>query len=265
MSTEFECIDIGVNLTSRQFRNDVNQVIADAKQANVSRMIVTGSCEASSRAADRLCELHLTYLYSTAGIHPHDAKQFDSKTSRKTLELLYPKSHVVAVGECGLDYHRDFSPRDQQRECFAAQLELAAETGLPLFLHERDSFEDFVSMLKEFRSDVTRGVVHCFTGTAQEAERYLELDLHLGITGWICDERRGTHLREIVKSIPVERLMIETDAPYLAPRDYQPKIRRNEPKYLPHILKTVAKCRGEDPKTLAPQIVTTTQSFFELG
>lgn len=264
MSQEFDCIDIGVNLTNRQFRGDVEQVIEEAKQTNVSRIIVTGSCESSSLAADRLCEQHPGYLYSTAGIHPHDAKQYDQKTSTPTLQSLYPKPHVVAVGECGLDYNRDFSPRDQQRICFAAQLELAVETGLPLFLHERDAHDDFVSMLNEVRSTISKGVVHCFTGSAKEAETYLELDLYLGITGWICDERRGVHLREIVKSVPVERLMVETDAPYLAPRDYRPKIKRNEPKYLPHILNTVADCRGEDVNELAVQINNTTKSFFEI-
>ena len=262
MPPEFECIDIGVNLTSRQFRGDVDQVIEEAKQAGVSQMVVTGSCESSSLSADRLCEEHPGYLYSTAGIHPHDAKLFAPETSIATLEGLYEKPHVVAVGECGLDYNRDFSPRDQQRKCFAAQLELAVKTGLPLFLHERDAHDDFVAMLKEVRSEISRGVVHCFTGSAKEAEAYLELDLHLGITGWICDERRGTHLREIVKSIPVDRLMIETDAPYLAPRDYRPKIRRNEPKYLPHILRTVAECRGEDEKLFMARILNTTQTFF---
>lgn len=227
-------------------------------------MIVTGSCESSSSFADRLCEEHPGYLHSTAGIHPHDAKQYDPESSIATLKKLYQKPHVVAVGECGLDYNRDFSPRDLQKECFAAQLELAVETGLPLFLHERDAHDDFVAMLQEVRSGISRAVVHCFTGSAIEAERYLELDFHLGITGWICDERRGTHLREVVRTIPVERLMIETDAPYLAPRDYRPKIRRNEPKYLPHILKTVAECRGEEADLLAAQINKTTKDFFAI-
>ena len=170
----------------------------------------------------------------------------------------------MAVGECGLDFNRDFSPRDKQRDCFAAHLELASKNRLPLFLHERDAFDTFYSMMKETRGRVSRGVVHCFTGSLENAKAYLDLDLHLGITGWICDERRGKHLREVVKEIPVNRLMLETDCPYLAPRDYRPRIKRNEPKYLPHILKTVAECRGESVEELAAEVLKTTKSFFSI-
>ncbi len=264
MTVHFECIDIGVNLTSRQFQGDTEQLIADAKAAGVRQMIVTGSSESNSQSASDLCRQFAGYLYSTAGIHPHDAKHFNSLTTVSSLKQLLSLPHVVAVGECGLDFNRDFSPRDLQRNCFASHLELAAETRLPLFLHERDAHNEFLAMKKECRQEISKGVVHCFTGTEKEADAYLDLDLHLGITGWICDERRGTHLREIVKRIPVERLMIETDAPYLAPRDYRPKIKRNEPKYLPHILEAVAKCRGEKTEELAAQINKTTKAFFAI-
>ena len=134
--------------------------------------------------------------------------------------------------------------------------------GLPLFLHERDAFDTFYEIMRKNRSRVSGGVVHCFTGTETQARAYLDLDLHLGVTGWICDERRGKHLREVVKIIPADRLMVETDCPYLAPRDYRPKISRNEPKYLPHILEVVASCRGESVADLAPKILKTTNLFF---
>lgn len=264
MTVNFECIDIGVNLTSRQFKNDAEQVIAAAKAAGVCHMILTGSDETNSRRSSDLCQDHPGYLFSTAGIHPHDAKHFHQTTSILALNQLLKLPHVVAVGECGLDFNRDFSPRDQQKECFLGHLNLAAETGLPLFLHERDAHDEFLDIMREYRESLSGGVVHCFTGTAKQAEAYLDLDLHLGITGWICDERRGEHLREIVRNIPVERLMIETDAPYLAPRDYRPRIKRNEPKYLPHILNTIASCRGENVETLATKIIDTTKSFFRI-
>ena len=260
--TKFPCIDIGANLTNKKFRNDFDNVLQDAKEAGVTKIVLTGSSQKNSVQSSELCLKNSGYLYSTAGIHPHDASAYDVNT-RTVLEELFLLPHVVAVGECGLDFNRDFSPRDQQRSCFAEHLEMAATTGLPMFLHERDAFDEFLKMMQEARDKISRAVVHCFTGTIEQAKAYLDLDLHLGITGWICDERRGKHLREVVKAIPVNRLMIETDAPYLAPRDYRPKINRNEPKYLPHILEVVAACRGENPEALSQDIIQTTDEFFD--
>ena len=260
--TKLDCIDIGANLTNKKFKHDLEQVLASSKNAGVQQIVLTGTSEHSSQAASQLCRTHPEFLYSTAGIHPHDASSFDPITTVKLLKDLLALDHVVAVGECGLDFNRDFSPRDRQRDCFAAHLELAESIGLPLFLHERDAFDEFYGMMRESRDRLKGGVVHCFTGNAEQAKAYLDLDLHLGITGWICDERRGKHLRDVVRSIPVDRLMIETDCPYLAPRDYRPTIKRNEPKYLPHILQTIADCRNEDVAILGPQIMTTTTTFF---
>ena len=226
-------------------------------------MVVTGTCLRSSHEAVRLCASFAPSLYSTAGIHPHDAKSFDERAVVE-LEQLSQQPAVVAIGECGLDFNRDFSPRPMQRSCFAAQLDLAAKTSLPVFMHERDAHDEFVDSVAQRRSKLSNGVVHCFTGTYEQASAYLDLDLHLGITGWICDERRGMHLREVVQKIPVDRLMIETDAPYLAPRDIRPKISRNEPKHLPHILKTVADSRGEPVEQLADQLMLTTKRFFNI-
>jgi len=219
---ELSCIDIGANLANKKFRNDLDTVLSDAQSAGVSKIVLTGSSERNSRESAELAEQHSGFLYSTAGIHPHDAKEFDATRTTAELKKLYAQDAVVAVGECGLDFNRDFSPRDQQRSCFAAHIELAAENGLPMFLHERDAFDEFHERMRAARDRISRAVVHCFTGTERAAKAYLDLDLHLGITGWICDERRGKHLRDVVKVIPVERLMIETDCPYLAPRDYRP-------------------------------------------
>ena len=260
--TRLDCIDIGANLTNKKFSRDLESVLEQSKAAGVGQIILTGTSERTSREAASLGEQHSGFLYSTAGIHPHDASSFDSVSTVKLLRELCTKQHVVAVGECGLDFNRDFSPRDKQRDCFAAHLDLAAENGLPLFLHERDAFDEFHPMMREARDRIKGAVVHCFTGSSEHAKAYLDLDLHLGITGWICDERRGKHLREVVRSIPVDRLMIETDCPYLAPRDYRPKINRNEPKYLPHILQTIADCREEPVEDLGPQILETTRKFF---
>ena len=263
--TKFECIDIGANLTSKKFRNDLDQVLASSQEAGLSQIVLTGSTESNSIESVEICKSHPGFLYTTAGIHPHNASDYDEDRTRKKLQQLYELKCVVAVGECGLDFNRDFSPRDQQRSCFESHIELAASSRLPMFLHERDAFDEFYEMMRESRDRISRAVVHCFTGSISNAKAYLDLDLHLGITGWICDERRGKHLRDVVKEIPVDRLMVETDCPYLAPRDYRPRINRNEPKYLPYILETIAECRGESVEELAPKILQTTRAFFDIG
>jgi TatD DNase family protein len=260
-----QLIDVGFNLTNKVFRRDEDAVLTRAVEAGVSRMIVTGTDIAHSQAGLALVDHYPEYLYATAGIHPHHARHFQSGDLDHLSEILrHPRA--VAVGETGLDYNRNFSPPEVQRQVFEAQLGLAAQLRLPVFLHQRDAHEDFISLLSRYRSDLVGAVVHCFTGDAEELAAYLDLDLHIGITGWICDERRGLHLRDLVASIPLNRLMIETDAPYLLPRDLpdKPKDRRNEPMYLPHILHTVARSRSEDPEQAARQITATTERFFRL-
>jgi TatD DNase family protein len=254
-------IDIGVNLTSKQFRADLPQVIERALAAGVRHMIVTGLTAPLSQSALELARTRPTQLCSTAGVHPHNARTFDRHTQAE-LRNLARAPEVVAVGECGLDYDRDFSPRDQQRAAFEAQLELAAELGKPVFLHQRSAHEDFERIMRNARSRLVGGVVHCFTGDAQELDCYLELGLCIGITGFICDERRGTHLQELVGRIPADRLMIETDAPFLLPRDLRGVSgRRNEPAFLPHVAKSVARYAGRD---LAEVRGSTTRVAFEL-
>jgi TatD DNase family protein len=190
-----ELIDIGINLQHRHFSSDRDEVISRAVRAGVSKMIVTGTSVKESLAAERLCREHPGTLYSTAGVHPHNARACDEATIPALRELAVC-DHVVAIGECGLDFNRDFSPRPQQERWFEAQVELSSELQLPLFLHERDAHDRFLSILKQHRNSITKAVVHCFTGTERELDAYLDLDLYIGITGWICDDRRGLHLRE---------------------------------------------------------------------
>ena len=260
-----ELIDIGANLSHDSFRHDLPQVLARARAAGVTQMVVTGASEIESQAAHDIAALHPGVLFATAGVHPHLAKEWNDHTGTVIRELA-KSPVVVAVGEAGLDFNRDFSPRPIQESVFTAQLELAAELGLPVFMHERDAHDRFAAIVAEYRPRLGPAVIHCFTGEAKELERYLELDLHVGITGWICDERRGTHLRELVSRIPLERLMLETDSPYLLPRDLKPrpKSRRNEPMHLAHILETVAACRGIDPTELGHATTRTARAFFDL-
>jgi TatD DNase family protein len=259
-----ELIDIGINLAHDSFDADRDAVMTRAREAGVVQMVVTGSSEESTAKALALARAHPGVLFSTAGVHPHHAADLTVE-ALPALEGAARASEVVAVGECGLDYFRDFSPRDLQRRAFGWQLEIAKKLGKPVFLHQRDAHEDFFAILKEHR--VTRGVAHCFTAGERERDAYLELGLHIGITGWICDERRGQHLREVVRGIPPDRLMIETDAPYLLPRDIRPapKSRRNEPHYLPHVARAVATARGESEEAVAAASTATARGFFGLA
>jgi TatD DNase family protein len=255
--------DIGLNLAHDSFDQDREQVLADAWDAGVRYAVITGSTLASSRAAIELARRAPERLRATAGIHPHHARELhemDVPELRRLLEL----PEVGAAGECGLDFFRNFSPHADQERVFRRQLELAAEVGKPVFLHQRDAHAPFTDMLREHRPQLRGGVAHCFTGDETELRDCLDLGLHIGITGWICDERRGLHLRDLVRLVPLDRLLLETDAPYLLPRDLQPRprSRRNEPRYLPHILAAVAAARGEPAAFVAEATTRNALAFF---
>ncbi len=261
----FELIDIGANLTHDSFDNDRDDLIRRAQDAGVKTMIVTGSTAQTSSDALALARQYPGTLYATAGVHPHYAKDYSDDTGERLSELL-EHDEVVAAGECGLDYFRNFSAEGAQEHAFNSILEIAANHGVPVFLHQRDAHERFVEILKNHLGRIPRAVAHCFTGTENELAELIDLDLYIGITGWICDERRGHHLRDIVGRIPTDRLMIETDAPYLLPRDLdpKPKTRRNEPMHLPHILHAIATAAGVDETDLARQTTENARRFFEL-
>jgi len=258
-------VDIGANLTHDSFDADRVEVIARARAAGVGRFVVTGSDVEHSRKALDLCARDPA-LYATAGVHPHHAKDV-TPTTDDELRGLLNHSRVVAVGECGLDYFRNFSPAEIQRRVFEMQLGLARDCGKPAFLHQRDAHADFMRILAAHRPGLSKAVVHCFTGDAAELKDYLSLDCHVGITGWICDERRGRHLRECVRLIPADRLMLETDAPYLIPRDLSPRpaSHRNEPMHLKHIAKVVAGCLDKPFEQLIRETTAVAEAFFGLG
>ncbi len=255
--------DIGANLADKSFDPDRDAVIAAALAAGVTRMVVTGSCVESNLAAQRMADAHPDVLWATAGLHPHHAAQYDASVEQN-IERCLTSAQVRAVGECGLDYFRDIAPRAQQISAFESQLAIAAKTKMPVFLHQRDAIDDFAAIIRQHRNEWPRGVAHCFTDDREALRRLLDLDLYIGITGWICDERRGQHLLEIVKFVPSDRLMIETDAPYLLPRSLRPKpkTRRNEPKWLPEVLSTVATALGRPTQEVAEQTRTNADVFF---
>jgi TatD DNase family protein len=259
-------IDVGANLTHECFRIDLQEVLDRARVSGVSRLIVTGTSLASSEAALELASSRPGVLWSTAGVHPHAAADYDDATEEQ-LRILLRDPRVVAAGECGLDYCRNFAPRDIQRTAFSRQLELAAASGRPVFLHQRDAHPDFLAVLAEQGQSLPAGVAHCFTNGPAEAADYLNLGLYIGITGWICDDRRAADLRTAVRSIPLDRLVVETDSPYLLPRSIRPVPgnRRNEPACLPEVVRTLAFYMGQSPDVVAEATTRNAERLFRLS
>lgn len=257
-------IDIGVNLTNARFDKDRVAVIERAKLANIKGMLVTGTNVAESQKALSLCHEFPRFLACTAGVHPHDA---DNVPDNYLVQLtdLAEHHHVKAIGECGLDFNRNFSTPQNQKKIFSQQVELAKNLQLPLFLHQRDAFETWIEILKPFVDEVPAMVTHCFTGDLTQLKQCLDLGMYVGITGWICDERRGQELQDIVKYIPLERLLIETDAPYLTPRNIRPKPKssRNEPSYLTYIVDTLANVTPFSASEIIQKTFENTQRVFD--
>jgi len=256
-----QLVDIGANLGHSSFHDDLDAVVERARRAGVAEIIVTGTSVEESRAAAALADRY--GFHSTVGVHPHHARENGPATIPALRELAkHPR--VVAIGECGLDFNRNYSPHPDQEKWFVAQIELGIELGKPLFLHSRDAFPRFSKIISSLKPK--KAVAHCFTGTREELHSYLDLGLYIGITGWICDERRGAHLLELVKEVPKDKLLLETDAPYLTPRDLhpQPKARRNEPAFLPHIARTVARATGRSIEEISLETTRNARALFGL-
>lgn len=261
----YSLIDIGANIAHNSFDEDRADMMQRAADAGVDRIIVTGSSDESNAQAAKLAEQFPGILYSTAGVHPHHASDY-TDDSDALIRSLVTRDCVVAVGECGLDYYRNFSPRDAQLNVFRRQLDIARDSGLPVFLHQRDAHDDFVELLEPALPDLSRAVAHCFTGEGESLREYIAMGLYIGITGWICDERRGQHLHDIAPIIPDDKLLIETDAPYLLPRTIRPrpKSRRNEPMNLPEVVRVLAEARDQTENHIAAITTANAIRFFGL-
>lgn len=260
-----ELIDIGANLTHQSFKHDLSAVISSSSKAGLSHIIVTGTDFKSSGEAHELCCKYPGFISATAGYHPHVASACDTE-AMKLIGDLAAYSSTVAIGECGLDYNRHYSSVADQLRTFELHLQLAVETQKPLFLHQRDAHDDFYRLLSQYRGSIVGGVVHCFTDSKRALQDYLQLDMYIGITGWVCDERRGRELQQLVSIIPEDRLLLETDAPYLLPRTIKPKpsSRRNEPSYLFEVANTVAVCRGVPLAVLAEETTANAKRLFDM-
>ncbi|WP_288374669.1 TatD family hydrolase [Chryseobacterium culicis] len=257
-------IDIGINLTNKQFYNEHEEIISRALDHGIEHMILTGTSIRGSRESAEIAEEYPEILFSTAGIHPHDAKSFNEQSISELRKLL-KQDHVVSVGECGLDFDRDFSPRPIQEKCYQAQLELAVEVNKPLFLHERSAFKRFNEITDDYLTQLPEAVVHCFTGTLNEAKTYLDKGFYLGFTGAISDEKRFKHLEDVIKYVPLDRMMIETDAPFMLPKNMPGRHnRRNEPSFLPYVAQTIAHHKKISISKVADETTETARNFFRL-
>jgi len=254
--------DICVNLTNSRFSKDSDEVIQRAIDAGVSRMVLAGTDLDHSKRAVELCEKYPMHLRCTVGCHPHDAKEMDDE-KWQMMESLYASPFVVAVGECGLDFNRNYSEPSQQINVFTTQLELACKHQLPVYLHERDAHNEMVSILHQYKAKLNKMLLHCFTGDEEQLQAYLELDMYIGITGWICDDRRNQSLLDAIELIPNDRLMIETDAPFLMPKTIKAKSNRNEPCYLPEVCRRVAEARNIDHEIIAAITTLNSATFFD--
>lgn len=262
-------IDIGINLTNRQFHNDADDIIQNALDADVVQMILTGTSVKNSQESAKIAAAYPSVLYATAGIHPHEAKSFDGQSIAQLKALLQLKQ-VVSVGECGLDFDRDFSPRDVQERCYKAQLELAIELQKPLFLHERAAFKRFMTVTNAYLPQLPKAVVHCFTGTLAEAKTYLDHGFYLGFTGAVSDVNRFAHLKEVLQYVPLDRMMIETDAPFMLPKNVPKAMltkyheHRNEPAFLPYVAGTISQFKGLGVDVIAQHSTKNAKDFFGL-
>lgn len=246
-------IDIGLNLTSDKFSSDRKEIIDRALLSGVNGFILTGTSQKASQQAYELVKQNAKIMVSTTGVHPHDAKNWNA--AKHTIEKLAPLDGVVAIGECGLDYDRMFSTRDEQMSAFKAQLDLSLKYNKPVFLHVRPKIgegevkrimDDFNEVFAPYHQKGVQGIVHCFTGNKKMLDSFLKYSLYIGITGWVCDDNRGEQLQKLIKYIPDDKLMIETDAPYLTPKNIEgdKKPRRNEPAFLHYVAKKVAELKG---------------------
>ena len=262
-------VDICVNLTDNVFSGKEDSIIYEAKKNSVSKMVLVGNDLNSSKEVIDLAEKF--NFIATAGYHPHNAKYWNSKSYNELLSLL-KKDNTKAVGECGLDFNRNFSTPEVQHKVFMEHISLAKEIDLPLFVHERDAFHQMHKILKDNIEDCKNIVVHCFTGTKNALIDYLDLGVYIGLTGWICDDRRGKHLRDFINIIPDDKLFIETDSPYLSPyisrkeSGVTPAMKHlNKPEYLVEVAKEVAKYRNQSYDYICEITYQNYLNFFEVN
>ena len=259
-----EIADIACNFTSERFDKDLDEVINRAIANKITRFGLICSQMSDVNKLLKIYEQYSKNMFYTIGVHPHHANEINDDYLKKLKDEI-TTNNPHAIGETGLDFFRNLSTYEEQIYAFEEQIKIAIDTNKPLFLHQRDSHDDFIKILRKYSSDISKAVVHCFTGTQEQLDDYLELDFYIGVTGWICDEKRNVELRKTIKNIPLEKLMIETDCPYLIPKNLveKPKNNRNEPSNLNHIINEIAELMEIDIDILRKQTFVNTINYFK--
>ncbi len=258
-------IDIGANLSNTQFKGDLDLVLNNAFKTKVEQIILTTVDTSSFIKNIELCnQQHSVELYTTWGVHPHNAKYLEDFIKSTNQVFTEESNKIKALGEFGLDFFRMISTKEEQEYAMHYFMNFAKKVNLPLFLHERGAHDSFLSIIKE-HSVPNKSVVHCFTGNKQEVKSYLDLGMYIGITGWVCDERRNKELVEALQYIPNDLLMLETDSPYLKPRTIQKKSIRNEPAFIMPILEKICEIKKVNIEFLSETIYNNTVEFFKLN
>ena len=259
-------IDIGVNLTDSRFASDLDNVLNRAQHVGIKRLLVTSTNLTVSQQAIALCQKYPQLLTCTVGIHPHDADNINDNFIEKLAQLAQHDC-VKSIGECGLDFNRNFADHQNQIKVFKQQIILAEQLNMPLFLHQRDAFKPWFTLLSPYFNRISAMVAHCFTGNKEQLQQCLDAGMYIGITGWICDERRGKELQSLVQYIPLKNILLETDAPYLLPRTIkaQPTKNRNEPSFLPYIVEAIAKYSAYTTSEIIEQSHLNAQRVFNLS
>lgn len=257
-------IDIGVNLTHPSLFKDLDNNIAQWQDAGVNQIIAIASDLEESEALIQITQ-NYNHISHTLGCHPHHADDWHQDSRSILLALIENAPNAIAIGETGLDFNRNYATQSNQINAFNQQIEIATQSNLPLYLHEREAQDELISTLNNHFDKEVKGVLHCFTGDQSTLKRYLDLGLYIGVTGWICDERRGQDLQEAIKYIPEDRLLIETDSPFLLPRTLRPRPKKNHPKFLPHIAEQAALHAGIEPKELIEKSRLNAKRLFKLN
>ena len=259
---EISYFDIGANLTHESFKKDLDMVIKEAKLNKVKKICITSTTVEDTKISLKISEKEQDFFITTCGIHPHYADTF-KESNIKEIKQLSEHTSVKAIGETGLDFNRNFSKKENQILCFKSQIEIAQELNLNLFLHQRDAHKDFMNCFNNVDLKVN-AVVHCFTEDKEKFYEYLDRGFWIGFTGWICDPVRGKHMIDLISNMPLDRIMIETDSPYLMPKNLKIKGRRNEPKFIVEVAKRIAILQNKSLEDISQIFFENSLKFFDL-
>ncbi len=273
----FHLVDCGVNLTNPKFPDNIAYVIARALASGVQKMVITGLKLIGCKNACTNARTRPNLLFAAVGIHPHFVKDdWKDKSTLEQLEELVKKPQCVAVGECGLDFHRNYSPVELQKSTFKQQVQLAVRYQKALLIHERESHKEVLEILKDFENTLPPVVIHCFTGTKEQLVTYVARGYYIGVTGFVCKDKHGAGLREAIKdgTLPLKNIVVQTNAPYMTPnlpeKDLDPVSKTllehcyqdNEPCTLSIIVRCIAKCLSQEPKAIADHLTENATNVF---